>query len=56
MAKRSCKMVVLLWNLSETGMFVGAALQGRDIVLRIIIEYISLKGFLPLETRRDHSS
>ncbi len=38
------KVVLFAW-------FVGPALQGRDIVLRIIIEYSSFKGFYPLEIR-----
>jgi len=34
----------------ETIFVVGPAFQGRDIVLIIIIEYSSFKGFCPLST------
>jgi hypothetical protein len=42
--------------LFKEGSFVCSALQGRDIVLRIIIEYSSFKGFYPFKIRWDDSS
>ncbi len=36
--------------------FISFVSEGRDIVLRIIIEYSSFKGFCPLETKWNYSS
>jgi hypothetical protein len=46
----------LNWISTDEGLlFVGLALQGWDIVFRIITQYNSFKGFWPLETRWDYS-
>ncbi len=47
----------LNWISTNEGMlFVGLALQGWDIMFRIITQYNSFKGFWPLEARWDDSS